>query len=673
MGLLRPEAASAILFLMSRLAAQATRWKLQGFLEHFRFVHRNMPDHPYAWVLGAGASKASGIPLAGDLVHRWLGELQRRLSNVNQPLPEWATAKNLGIDAFNYADAAASYSRVYERRFGDNPEEGFAYLEGLMGQREPSPGYSILAQILEKTAHKVVISTNFDNLVADALSIYTSTFPLVIGHESLANFVKVVSRRPVICKIHRDLLLGPKSDPRSLRRLHESWAAALRALFSQYTPLFVGYGGNDDSLMDLLESLDPGEIKGQMIWCYYERSEPSSRIQELVAQHRGALVPVPDFDLLMVLLGAGLDIEPIDDAIEKRAADRAKNYRKQLIKLDTTAHPEVRRVLRGAFERAGGPLAWMEKASTEPSTDLRESIFRQALEQYPDSDELKDEFGIFLYDHGRDLSRARALLTSTGHFEAVADLELLAGDLRAAQDALARCKDREGFYSVVAGRILERQGNFKAAEERFSSGESFWVDLAWFYLRRARIEDGIAATEKACASDTVNPAFISELARFLWLGREDVGRVGALYDKMCESESADSDDLLKAAAFWMAQGDQERVNRVFDALAIRPMNDWKDEAKYIFLQLVNDVVAGRDGAAYFERLRRQFTYAHSEDYSRGLDLHKMLEAAKGRIPSAYRKTLSAIVHAMCDPSKVASLNVYPHWKSGAPAAVKGDP
>lgn len=354
----------------------ANRWTLAGFLEHLRFVNTNMPDHAYAWVLGAGASLSSGIPVAGTLVNRWLNELHRRLDTSGQPLAQWATAENLGIPDFKYKDATSFYSRLYEQRFGDNPDEGFAYLEYLMSGKDPGPGYSILAQVLAKTQHKVVISTNFDNLVADALSIYTETFPLVIGHESLTNFVRVVSRRPVICKIHRDLLLGPKNDHRSLRRLHESWAAALRSLFSQYTPLFIGYGGHDDSLMDLLESLDPEDIKGQLIWCYYERDEPSQRIIDLVQQHNGALVSVPDFDLLMVLIGDQMGIEPIDDAIEKRATKRAHQYREQLIKLDTTKYPDVRRILRGAFERAGGALAWLEKVRAEPSTERREQLFK---------------------------------------------------------------------------------------------------------------------------------------------------------------------------------------------------------------------------------------------------------------------------------------------------------
>ena len=41
-----------------------------------------------------------------------------------------------------------------------------------MTDKEPSFGYSVLAQILAGTRHNVVITTNFDNLVVDALSFY---------------------------------------------------------------------------------------------------------------------------------------------------------------------------------------------------------------------------------------------------------------------------------------------------------------------------------------------------------------------------------------------------------------------------------------------------------------------------------------------------------------------
>src|SRR5450759_4956356 len=214
-----------------------TEWTLDGFVEHFDFVHHKMFDHKFVWVLGAGASYASGIPLGNDLVDRWLKTIHVREDGGKTPLEKWATAERLGIPEFKYADRARFYSKIYERCFHEYPEEGYAFLESVMSGKDPSPGYSILAASLaaDSSRHNVVITTNFDNLVADALSIYTDTFPFVCGHESLTVFVRVAMRRPLICKIHRDLLLGPQNDPRSLRRMHDAWGTALRALFRHYT------------------------------------------------------------------------------------------------------------------------------------------------------------------------------------------------------------------------------------------------------------------------------------------------------------------------------------------------------------------------------------------------------------------------------------------------------
>ena len=67
-------------------------------------------------------------------------------------------------------------------------------------------------------------------------------------------------------QIHRDLLVGPQSDPDQTSLLHDDWAGALRKLFTRYTPLFLGYGGNDGSLMNFLDELRPGEIPGGIFW-----------------------------------------------------------------------------------------------------------------------------------------------------------------------------------------------------------------------------------------------------------------------------------------------------------------------------------------------------------------------------------------------------------------------
>lgn len=397
------------------MSAADKKWTLQGFVDHFAFVHDKMPDHKFVWMLGAGASLASGIPLGSTLVDRWLAELHVREDHNNTPLEEWATEKNLDIDGFTYEERASFYPKVYERRFNRYPEEGYADLESAMADADPSPGYSILAAALagnlpdRQPRHNAVVTTNFDNLVADALSIYTDTFPFVCGHESLTPFVKVAMRRPVVCKIHRDLLLAPQNDSRSLRRLHDAWGMALRALFEHYTPLFIGYGGNDDTLMDLLESLQPGDIKGQLIWCYYEGGEPSERIKEVVADHKGILVPVPDFDLLMVLLGEKMGIALLDEEIGQRADARTEKYRDRIKELDTVKHPEVTQALAAIYERSGGWWAWDKKAELETDPVRREVVYRQGIRHCPQSAALHNCFGLFMTSRGDKNEEAEEL------------------------------------------------------------------------------------------------------------------------------------------------------------------------------------------------------------------------------------------------------------------------
>ena len=342
-----------------------------------------MPDHAFAWVLGAGASRASGIPTASELVQRWLVEIYTRMDRGGLTLEQWANAENLGIKGFEFKLATSFYSQIYLTRFRNYPDEGYAYLEDIMAGRDPSPGYSILAKLMEDTRHRVAITTNFDNLIADALSIYTATYPFVCGHESLTSYARVSMRRPLVCKIHRDLLLSPKNDPRSLRRLHDSWGNVIRSMLTHFTPIFIGYGGNDDSLMDLLESLDPGEIRGQPLWCYYEKHFPSERIVDLMKQHKGILIPVPDFDLLMVLIGNEMGVRALDEVLEKRAKARTEKYRKQILGLDTLAHPAAAAALRETLDRAGGPLAWVLKAKNETDKKKSEALYQQGLELFP--------------------------------------------------------------------------------------------------------------------------------------------------------------------------------------------------------------------------------------------------------------------------------------------------
>lgn len=315
-------------------------WSPEGLCEQFWAIDRKMHNRRFAFILGAGASVQSGIPTAGTLVWRWLGELHRRLARSGVSLERWATTEALEIRGFSPNDAAAFYSQVFARRFRQHPDEGYADLEDIMQGKDPSFGYSVLAHILAETRHKLVITTNFDNLVGEALSIFTGTAPLVCGHESLANFVHVEPRRPVVVKIHRDLLMAPMNQAAEIAALQTAWIEPLTRVFRAYTPIVIGYGGNDGSLMGFLNGLPEDAIPGGIFWCYYgPAGPPGPEIRRLVARHRGVLVPIEGFDELMLRLSARLRIPLLDQVIETKARARVDNYRRRVEELQARLFP----------------------------------------------------------------------------------------------------------------------------------------------------------------------------------------------------------------------------------------------------------------------------------------------------------------------------------------------
>lgn len=400
----------------------ARKITIHGFLSEFAQRHRQVADRPFCWVLGSGASVQSGIPTGGALARQWLEELHDLEDFERQPIESWATAEALEIPGFELARAPGFYPFIYQRRFRDYKEQGYAFLENVMDRAEPSFGYSVLAQIMASTAHKVAVTTNFDNLVADALSIYTRTFPLVCGHESLTGYIRANLRRPLVAKIHRDLLLAPLSNPEEIAKLPAEWVTALTRILERFTPIVIGYGGNDGSLMGFLKTLPP--IEGGIFWCYRDGDGVDAAVHAVVERHRGRLVPIAGFDELMLQLQEKLQLPSLLPQLQAGHAKRIAAYQQQFEaltaalrqKADDPAAEAARKPARRAAEAAVERLtkeknwwAWQLKANGEPDPAKREAIFRAALEDFPNSAELSGNFANFLTDVRKNHDEAERL------------------------------------------------------------------------------------------------------------------------------------------------------------------------------------------------------------------------------------------------------------------------
>ena len=310
--------------------AEAKQMLEQRFLDHVYEGYQ--AGQRYCFILGAGASRTSGIRTGEELMREWRKFLIQKGKEYTADC-----ARELGIEPERYEyllDESKplrndDYFTLFDLRYAGNANAAYAFLEKEMEKKFPSYGYFPLAMLLAHTENRLVITTNFDSLVEDALYTYTSMHPLSVGHESLAPYMENDTRRPVIAKVHRDLLLQPMNREEEMQRLAQEWEQPLRNALQKYIPVVIGYAGGDHTLMSLLQTL---HLRG-LYWCHVGEMKENA-IRDLVAKQNGYLVKILGFDEVMFQLGQKFEeITQVKDGeqyVREQADVRCKRYQESL-------------------------------------------------------------------------------------------------------------------------------------------------------------------------------------------------------------------------------------------------------------------------------------------------------------------------------------------------------
>ena len=361
----------------------------------------------FCFLLGAGASVTSGIPSGEKLSAGWYKEIKERKNEKD--FADWKEKEEI-----DEKDLASSYPKIYQERFRANREIGYAQIQKLFANKEPSVGYAYFAKLLAENGNKFVITTNFDTLIEDALFDYTRTRPLVCGHESLASYINLHTGRPTIVKVHRDILLDPISDKKGVADMHEQWQKALRPILSSFHLIVIGYNGNDGSVMEYLKALR--ENRKPIYWCVRGKKELPEKIKEVLTQN-DYVVDIDGFDELAIELCAelGVEIDIIkvgieDSEIVKNAKNRAERFIEQLNELGKqesekadktkTEMPQtIKEILPKWWE-----YHWkIEKAKT---SEEKEEIYKEGIRKLPNSHELIGNYANFLHTIRKDYNNA---------------------------------------------------------------------------------------------------------------------------------------------------------------------------------------------------------------------------------------------------------------------------
>ena len=499
------------------------------------------PSHTqYALLLGAGCSVSSGIPAAGALVaDTWLPRLYGWRAKAGERFEDWVAEEFPGYDA----DAPAlSYGPVMEALFPQKRDKQ-KEVERICSGRDPGFGCCVLAKLIEKAVSdfNVVLTTNFDDLLADALYLFTRSRPLVIPHAALASFMRPDFERPLVVKLHGDHQLEPLNTKDELEALSALVRARLQNLLQQRGLIVMGYAGNDNSVMTALEALPLDDTLDPGVW-WVARSEPNERVSRWLDARNGAWVESSDFDQLMLLVQQRFEL-PHPEIY--RWVKLRKGYFEAFGTLRTTvaklaqsepSAPALKQASADALKRI--PDWWQVEMEARP---LKESdrvaaaaIYREGLERLPNSPELLGTYAIFLKKERKDHDSAELVYkraieadptdaNNLGSYALFLDRDR--ADPEAAEDFYKRAIDADPTNSVNL------------------------VNYAMFLDTREAPDAAAAFFRTALDADPGSSYVLGNYARFLHDVRGEHDRAEELYERALAAEPDNAVNLASYALF----------------------------------------------------------------------------------------------------------------------------
>ncbi|MGH9668456.1 MAG: tetratricopeptide repeat protein, partial [Bryobacteraceae bacterium] len=206
-------------------------------------------------------------------------------------------------------DKEDEYSVLFEALFPDERARQ-RYMEEKIENIFPGWGYLYLANLIQNDQFNVCFTTNFDDLVHQALSTYAGYNPIVCTVDSQVKSVNITSRRAKIIKLHGDYLFKKLKNTREeLKQLDPNMQEKFQEFAKFYGMLVLGYAGQDLSVMGILERIltqDERYFENGIFWGIRSGSPPAPRVADLAARFPGRvrLFQFDDFDVFMAKLHA---------------------------------------------------------------------------------------------------------------------------------------------------------------------------------------------------------------------------------------------------------------------------------------------------------------------------------------------------------------------------------
>lgn len=256
-------------------------------------------ERTYAFFLGSGISNKAGIPTGKKILRETIKLLYKMenegLEVKDEEVEEW-------FKESEYADWG--YSEILEELY-PSKEDRRNFLENFFLGKIPTESHHIIAEMVEKKLVKVIITTNFDRLMEQALEKKGIAYDVVSSEKDLLELKPREHSNCRIFKLHGDYQkFNIKNTKDELKKLEKGIFDEFKDILNSYGIVVIGYGGLDNGVMNCFEKRN--NPRYTLYWV--SRESLNDKVEELIRQQNGKIIVRPSADELFRELFRKIDI-----------------------------------------------------------------------------------------------------------------------------------------------------------------------------------------------------------------------------------------------------------------------------------------------------------------------------------------------------------------------------
>jgi len=339
-------------------------------IDRFLSLAISMHSNPgvYALLLGSGVSRSSGIPTGWEIVLDLIRHVARLRGESCEPSPEtWYETRY---------SRTPNYSEILNEIVGTSTERMQLlrnYFEPTAeereeGRKQPTPAHRAAATLIAKGYVRVVVTTNFDRLLEQALSDLGLQPTVVSTSDGATGVLPLAHSRCTIVKVNGDYLDSRlRNTPEELACYEPPIDRLLDQIFDEYGLIVCGWSGEwDDALRTAVERCSSHRFT--TFWT--ARGEIPESVRNLLTFRRAQLLNIANADVFFQELAERIEalesftvVDPVSTQVAVARLKKYLPFDSERIKLHDLLTAETERVYQAAREERFAPgVPWSLEA-----------------------------------------------------------------------------------------------------------------------------------------------------------------------------------------------------------------------------------------------------------------------------------------------------------------------